>query len=490
MGAGAYSYWACSYWAHSYWHIPIGPFPIWPIPIGPILIGPVPIGPSPIGPIPIGHIPVGHIPIGLIPIGPIPVWPIPIGPVPIGPLSILPIPIGPLPIGPIPIGPIPIGPIPIGSIPIGHVPVGPIPVGPIPIGPIPIGLVPAGPIHIGPIPIGPIPIVRIPMGPIPIGPIRLRLFLIVCFCWLERGSLEFCTKRSSRDEDRLTMQIEATVTVSGADLRNKVTIPASHLSTESGHQFFHVFTYPRWAAVLFGTTSSKTERSLSRTDVIDQITQLRNSKLNDLITEKQPQQALSNFRCTTWSKRLKTEHKMSLPQMVSVRTPDIGEVRGIDVRVLLGWKQTAPLWVELTAESVAYLRQACMWQIMNGEFKRTKIPKKLPKKPTTHTHTMERDTSNECEPEDDHSEHEVADVDMNSNIDEEADIDENDTHDLSDEAYDEKEALARLERLENALIASSAPHEALKIASIEPSTPISKPKRTSSITSYFRSNSE
>jgi hypothetical protein len=169
--------------------------------------------------------------------------------------------------------------------------------------------------------------------------------------------------------------IEETVTVTGGGLKSRVTIPASDLKNEDGVKFIHMSTVPKWANRLFASETTKIERVLSRTDVVSKLTQMRNDKLTAILSEttNEPAERLAIFE---GAKRMKVVDKTTIPASVTLTAPDIGPVLGCEVKVLMSWRLTAPLYAELSAQLLEYIRDACQWQLENANIKRTKIPKK------------------------------------------------------------------------------------------------------------------
>ncbi len=65
-------------------------------------------------------------------------------------------------------------------------------------------------------------------------------------------------------------------------------------------------------------------------------------------------------------------------EVVTIESPTLGDVRGIEMKILKeNHRPWAPLYVELDPENIAYLSNACQWQIEHGDFKRHKAPKKV-----------------------------------------------------------------------------------------------------------------
>jgi hypothetical protein len=128
-----------------------------------------------------------------------------------------------------------------------------------------------------------------------------------------------------------------------------VTIPRQHIKEDGDVMRTHCSTAPKHvAALLVGRQAAdgKEERRLSRTDVLEQLTKLRNEKLVCL-KARHPQERLIMFEAIT--KRITTPEKIDIPSSVEIDEPTIGEVQGISVKVMMSWKQNAPLFVELNA---------------------------------------------------------------------------------------------------------------------------------------------
>ena len=179
---------------------------------------------------------------------------------------------------------------------------------------------------------------------------------------------------------------ETTITVSGGDLGDhRVTIPASHITHKSGKTFIHVSTVPWWCQHLFASTCTRRQRALARTDVLDQLLDARNNKLEELLVDRDPirfpkkstQDSEESILPTSKCRRFTFSDKLELEKIVSVQTPKIGDVLGVSVDMWVKHKKTFPLWVELTPSFLTYVRAACNWQITNEVVKRTRAPKKL-----------------------------------------------------------------------------------------------------------------
>ncbi len=168
--------------------------------------------------------------------------------------------------------------------------------------------------------------------------------------------------------------IEERVVISGPGLTSPVIVPKGDVKKEGDAMYIHVTGKPWWANRVFGSSASKTERILSRTDVIEQLTSLRQEKLNAIVAEKQPAEQLPIFE--GYKKQKVIVGKVDVPATVTINTPSIGGVGSIAMTCLMSHKCNAPLFVELNVANVTYMRSACVWQIEHMGLKRGRAPKK------------------------------------------------------------------------------------------------------------------
>jgi hypothetical protein len=134
---------------------------------------------------------------------------------------------------------------------------------------------------------------------------------------------------------------------------------------------------PKFAIALFvgrerHNDDGKEFRLFSHTDIFQQITRLRNKKLDRAMGRKQPEEKLSLFDDRPMTKKRKVCLTSGLPSTVEIVAPTCGETQGITMNILLGSRRNAPLFVELTAENIAYLRAVCKWQITTCGIKRAR----------------------------------------------------------------------------------------------------------------------
>ena len=170
----------------------------------------------------------------------------------------------------------------------------------------------------------------------------------------------------------------------GCFLKKKVSIPKDEVRILVGRSFLHCTTVPKHMCKLLAPSAGEGskwsrknfQRPLSKTDIFEQLTKLRNDKLASLLQEKQPQQTLSLFDGASTYKRISEATELEIPKTIDIDAPTIGPVAGIRMKVLMSWKKTAPLCIELVHANVVYLKDVCEFQLKNNLVKRTRQPKK------------------------------------------------------------------------------------------------------------------
>ena len=176
------------------------------------------------------------------------------------------------------------------------------------------------------------------------------------------------------------IEIKHCVQISGGGLGRRVTIPHELLKQDSGVTYIHCSTVPKCIASLFvgrGNGGGVEERRFSRTNVFEVITKLRNAKIDEHTQPPEPQETLIICGGNNKPKRVSADKKLEALVSIEVDAPAFGEVQGIAMRVMMGWKKSAPLFIELNQRNIAYLRDACQYQLDSGEIKRTRIKKRL-----------------------------------------------------------------------------------------------------------------
>ena len=168
----------------------------------------------------------------------------------------------------------------------------------------------------------------------------------------------------------VSFSIENAICVKGGGLRHRAVIPQRHFHYDGDICYMHCSTTLRFLAqIVFGEREFKglsSRHIFSHTDVFLQIWHSRNSKLTQLMLEM----AGPENKCV----ELNIFEYLRISQHV-VDAPSIGDVSGIPMRVRLTSRK-APLYVELTANNVMYLRAACQAQLEMDSIKRNVLPKK------------------------------------------------------------------------------------------------------------------
>ena len=103
---------------------------------------------------------------------------------------------------------------------------------------------------------------------------------------------------------------------------------------------------------------TKLYKIISRTDVIEQLGSLKRDELRRIASGGKKSQAKRWRPLKSWTKNV-----LMMPEYVSITTPDIEGVTGIEVNVL---SKNKSLWVELTHESLMYITKAMAAQIDAG----------------------------------------------------------------------------------------------------------------------------
>ena len=175
--------------------------------------------------------------------------------------------------------------------------------------------------------------------------------------------------------------IKKTITVSGDNMK-RVTIPDDHIKEEGGSLFLHASNVPNYMSALLlsdikDRRGGRMERWMARTDVIGQLVGARNHQIHVLMTkEAKAVEQMTLFDEGPSRKRIKIDDKVDMPTTAVIDAPTIGDVKGIPMKVMMSWKKTAPLYVELTVDVISYMRSACKWQIDHGCIHRGRDQKK------------------------------------------------------------------------------------------------------------------
>jgi hypothetical protein len=144
--------------------------------------------------------------------------------------------------------------------------------------------------------------------------------------------------------------IERAYIVAGGDIKHRVTIPASDIKVVDGVTYLHLSTVPTYMANLLAVRNGG-ERSLSHTDIIETICQLRNDKLGDVLAQAHPADGLCVFN-PKWQRTNTDKAKYELPETIEIGLPPHGDIPGRCMQVLLGHKRSGPLYVRFPSSSM------------------------------------------------------------------------------------------------------------------------------------------
>ena len=117
-----------------------------------------------------------------------------------------------------------------------------------------------------------------------------------------------------------------------------------------------------------------TSRSLARSDIIESLITLRNTKSDELLKESMSatSRAADDLGQQTEHPRLQAKRMRraydALPEVVEIEAPAFKDVGSIHMNVLRQ-RPDQPLWVELTPENLDYLRSYVTAQIDDGSVK-------------------------------------------------------------------------------------------------------------------------
>ena len=171
------------------------------------------------------------------------------------------------------------------------------------------------------------------------------------------------------------MKIEHSITLSGKPLKRKVSI--TDFKSEGGVSYMRL---SKQDHSMIGVLNIKRlddegQRMLSHTDVFEKISQLRTDAYNREVL-KVGGEADHELQCfggdeSSGPKRVSRAVRADLPAAVNIKTPDVGDVLGIDASVLLG-NAHAPLYIEISEDVLKYLSAAVNYQIENMQIKRTR----------------------------------------------------------------------------------------------------------------------
>lgn len=191
------------------------------------------------------------------------------------------------------------------------------------------------------------------------------------------------------------LKIQQAIKISGADLPRPITIASTfyescegtiYVSLAKKHSFVE-------GLLLSGTDDEYKGRRLAKTDIIEQLIQARHDKVLELVDGDEVEEVAALLAATDSEKtkaRLTWSQKKELPESFVIKTPRIGDVAGIEMRIKAHANKSTPMFVELTPNNVIYLRAASKHQYNEGDIKN---PSNVLK------HTLKRKRNDEDESE-------------------------------------------------------------------------------------------
>ena len=207
------------------------------------------------------------------------------------------------------------------------------------------------------------------------------------------------------------IEIQKLVSIKIGGVKGRVVIPPSHNKHVGDKTFIHISTVPNFSTTLFTTgrcnvsVVGANERMLSRTDIVGQLTELRNQTidetLNAVMDKDVPSNTLAMFtksaKTSKRNRRVKVAHRLSIPTVMTIDVPSVDEIDGIQMDVLTTNKR-APSFVECIGPNIQYIRDACVSQLKSGSIKRCKTPMKDTTKQRKCSIAIDGDTTGGCEP--------------------------------------------------------------------------------------------
>ena len=173
----------------------------------------------------------------------------------------------------------------------------------------------------------------------------------------------------------MAFKFTPSVTVSGGGLKHKVTL--TNIKIVGGVKYFHLAkrASARLCQLLSLPATMGGETALSKTDIVEQILQMRNDKFESWYASKMPKPAeISDvFECLDHDKTPRKAKMMlaTMPLTTDIQTPAVGDIDSVGIKVLMG-NAKMPLYVELSDNVIEYLRDACRYQLDNGDIKRSR----------------------------------------------------------------------------------------------------------------------
>ena len=240
--------------------------------------------------------------------------------------------------------------------------------------------------------------------------------------------------------------IEACFRIRSECIEGGVIVPRNATRQVGDRVFFHVSTTRHYCLALFTETRTKQRgRELSKTDFVDRLTNLRNTHIeNARIRSKPPAVETLSFLVAKQAAR-----KRGISRGYDV--PDVLDIEfdGRMLSVLGCTKKCSPLYLELTPESIAFVRAYVIDQITEGSYKRSVKQKKVEEESanTYNSNTSDitdnhaKGTEDASETEDIEGAEEEEEVDHDIGLDFDRDLDRNLDRDLDASADGAVEAV-------------------------------------------------
>ena len=183
----------------------------------------------------------------------------------------------------------------------------------------------------------------------------------------------------------MALSIEWAPVLSGVGAQSPLLLSKpSNIVDEGGVKFLKVTKSDRRleTALLWNIDSQRTNRISERTrplactDVIERLIELRNAKHAELLAQEQGSAqrntGLNDDAPETSGQRSSRRVKLlaKIAKAAVIEAPRVGEIDGIRISVLLSATPTSPLYIELQAANIEYLRQVVAYQISAGSVAR------------------------------------------------------------------------------------------------------------------------
>ena len=185
---------------------------------------------------------------------------------------------------------------------------------------------------------------------------------------------------ASSQDSAMALSIEWAPVLSGVGAQSPLLLSKpSNIVDEGGVKFLKVKKSDRrlQTALLWNIDSQRTprlstqSRPLACTDVIERLIELRNAKYAELLAQEQgsaqrktglnddaPEASRDRSR--------RVKNQANIAKAATIEAPRVGEINGIRISVLLSATPSSPLYIEIKAANIEYLRQVVAYQISAG----------------------------------------------------------------------------------------------------------------------------